>query len=124
MRTPTEVAEALIRAVKSADLALAEDLYSDDAALWQNLSGKTVDKARALRTIQWLTQTIEGLDYENVRILPTPQGFVQQHVMTGQGPGGSVRIPAVMVATVVDGRLTRVDEYMDSAHLAALSAKS
>lgn len=123
MRTSIEVAQTLIQAVITGDLALAETLYAEDARLWQNLSGKEVDRARALKTIQWLAHTIEGLAYEDVRIAPTPDGFVQQHVMVGKGPGGDVRIPAVMVATVVEGKLTRVDEYMDSAHLGPLSPK-
>ena len=122
MRTPTEVAQSLIHAVVHADMELAGELYDEDARLWQNLSGKESDRAQALKTIAWLTRTIQNLAYEDVRITPTANGFVQQHTMTGQGPGGDVRIPAVMVATVVEGKLTRVDEYMDSAHLRALQA--
>lgn len=115
------IANTLMRAVTTGDIELAQSLYAEDACLWQNLSGREVDRARALRTIQWLHTTVKGLAYEDVRITTTPTGFVQQHTMVGEGPGGPVRIPAVMVATIVDGKIARVDEYMDSAHLRPLS---
>jgi ketosteroid isomerase-like protein len=37
----------------------------------------------------------------------------------GAGPSGRFRFPACIVVTVQDGKITRLDEYLDSAHLAA-----
>lgn len=125
MRSHTVVAKDLIHAVTSGDVERAGELYADDAVLWQNTSGKTVDKARALRTIAWLFDAIQDLRYEDVRITETPTGFVQQHRLCGQSAaGGPLNVPAVMIATIQNGRIVRIDEYMDSAHLAPLMVRA
>ena len=63
------------------------------------------------------TRAIEAngpLRYEAVRLAPVPGGFVQQHVVRGR----ALVLPAVVVCQVRDGRITRLDEYFDSAQLA------
>ena len=69
----------------------------------------------------WVTKNIAGLRYEEVRRHITPSGFVQQHVLRGNAPNGkALEIPACILCTVVNGRITRLDEYLDSAQLGAL----
>lgn len=115
MRSPEQIAEDLIRAVTTGDMPLAESLYAEDAVLWQNTSGETVDVQRALRTIAWLHKTIKGLAYTNVTRQVWEDGFVQQHRMTGTTPSGKdLVVDACMVATVRDGKIVEVREYMDS----------
>ncbi len=46
---------------------------------------------------------------------------MEQHVLRGTGPSGAaVEIPACIVARVENGLITRLDEYLDSAHTASL----
>ena len=46
-------------------------------------------------------------------------GFVQQHELRGvRQDGVAVRLAACIVCAVEDGRITRLDEYFDSAQLA------
>jgi ketosteroid isomerase-like protein len=48
---------------------------------------------------------------------------VQQHVLRGVAPNGTaLEIPACIVCTVRDGRIVRLEEYLDSAHTAPLTA--
>jgi ketosteroid isomerase-like protein len=50
-------------------------------------------------------------------------GFLQEHVLRGTAPGGQVvAMPACIIATVADGRITRIHEYLDPAGVAALTA--
>jgi|SRR5690625_467308 len=122
MRTPEQIAEDLIHAVTTGDMDLARELYAPDAVLWQNTTAKTVDVERALRTIAWLGKTIQNLAYEDVRRTLTDDGFVQQHRMVGQTPSGKDLVAyACMVATVRDGKLVEVREYMDSRAFDVLS---
>ena len=37
--------------------------------------------------------------------------------------GRRVEVPACIVTTIADGRITRLDEYLDSAAVAAMLAK-
>lgn len=123
MRTSETIAEDLIRAVTTGDMDLARELYADDAVLWQNTTAKSVDVDRALRTIAWLGKTIQNLAYEDVRRTITDDGFVQQHRMTGQTASGKVLVAhACMIATVRDGKIVEVREYMDSRAFDVLSA--
>ena len=121
MRTPSQIAEELVRAVTTGDLSLAGELYADDAVLWQNTTGRTSDKARALSTIQWLYNTVKELEYEDIRLQELPDGFVQQHRLKGNlANGATLAVDACMVVRVKDGKILRVDEYFDSAAFAVL----
>lgn len=115
MRTPEQIADDLIAAVTQGDMALAEELYAPDAVLWQNTTAQTVDVQRALKTIAWLYKTIQNLAYEDVQRQVWDTGFIQQHRMTGTTPAGKdLTVHACMIATVRDGKLVEVREYMDS----------
>ena len=48
---------------------------------------------------------------------------MQQHVLraTITATGEPYAMPACIICTVVDGRVTRRDEYMDSAHVEPLT---
>jgi ketosteroid isomerase-like protein len=71
----------------------------------------------------WVTTHIQALRYEDVRCQATADGFVQQHVLRGTvGAGVEIAIPACIVTTIRDGRITRLDEYLDSAHVKPLLA--
>jgi uncharacterized protein len=70
----------------------------------------------------WVVKNIRGIRYEEIRRQATPTGFVQQHVMRGTAPSGKAfELAACIVCTVVGGRITRLDEYLDSAQLGALA---
>jgi len=49
-----------------------------------------------------------------------PGGFVQQHVLKGKRvhDDGAVRLPCAIICKVENGKITRLDEYFDSAHVA------
>ncbi|MGI8754625.1 MAG: hypothetical protein ACR2MB_01945 [Acidimicrobiales bacterium] len=52
----------------------------------------------------------------------TADGFVWRSVLTGTAPGGALRVPTCVVATVSErGLVARIDEYLDPAALAALA---
>jgi ketosteroid isomerase-like protein len=56
-----------------------------------------------------------------IRRSATDDGFVQRHVLVVTNRAGRrVEVPACIVATVHDGRITRIDEYFDSAAVASM----
>ncbi len=69
-----------------------------------------------------MASNLRDLRYEEVRRQPTPSGFVQQHVLRATLPGGGAfELPACIVIDLDgDGRITRLDEYLDSAAVAVL----
>ena len=47
-------------------------------------------------------------------------GFVVQYAFVGTAPGDRIRIVGCLVATVREGKITPMREYVDSAHTVTL----
>ena len=115
------VADALFAAIEAGDIDAVADLYDPAVEVWHNTDGVTQDRAANLRTLRWVIDNLTDRSYDDVRRRVTPEGFVQQHVLrVATASGRRAEVPACLVATVADGRITRIDEYLDSAHVAAL----
>ena len=61
--------------------------------------------------------------YDDRRLDVFAGGFVQQHVLraTRVRDGAKVALAACLVCRVHDGKITRLDEYFDSAAVAAFT---
>jgi ketosteroid isomerase-like protein len=120
--TPTEVARGLIASIEAGDVDGAADWYAEDVVTWRNLDGRELAKPQVRKILAFLS-SLEDLAYQDVRIQETADGFVQQHVLCCKSARGEdVRAAACLVATVRDGKLARIDEYLDSAAMAPLLA--
>jgi ketosteroid isomerase-like protein len=118
-----EVAERLFAAIVAGDIDALRNIYAPDAVIWHNSDGVEQSVDDNLRVLRWVVTHIANLRYEDVRRHVTPAGFVQQHVLRGTAPNGQpFNIPACLVCTVKDGRITRLEEYLDSAHITPLLA--
>ena len=117
------VAHQLFDAIERGDVDALRGLYHVDARIWHNTDGAEQSVDENLRVLRWLVRNTSLRRYEEVRREMIPSGFVQMHVLRLElGTGRSVRIPACLVARVAQGRIARIDEYLDSAQLAALQA--
>lgn len=116
-----EVAERLFAAIAAGDIDAVAALYHPDVVVWHNTDGMEQTAQDNLIILRWVTHNIADLRYEEVRRAETPAGFVQQHVMRGIAPNGTpIEVPACVVCTVENGKITRLDEYLDAAHTAPL----
>src|SRR3546814_19197248 len=63
---------------------------------------------------------IKDREYAERRLTTFPGGFVQQHVLKGKRvhDDAEVRLPCAIICKVEGGKITRLDEYLDSAHVA------
>ena len=116
------IAERLFAAITAGDVAAVRALYSPEARIWHNTDGATQSAEENLMVLGWVTTHIRALRYEEVRRQATADGFVQQHVLRGTVGGVEIAVPACIVTTIRDGRITRLDEYLDSAHVAPIVA--
>lgn len=116
-----QLAERLFAAIADANVEAVRDIYAPDAVIWHNNDGLEQSAEDNLRVLQWVVRNIRNLRYENVRRQRTDSGFMQQHVLRGTAPNGhELSIPACIVCTVHNNRITRLEEYLDSAHVAPL----
>jgi ketosteroid isomerase-like protein len=116
------IADRLFTAIAAGDIDTVRAVYAPNARIWHNFDDADQPAEQNLKVLRWVVATVKDLRYDDVRRLPTPEGFVQQHVLRGTVNGTPLAIPACIIATLRDGRITRLDEYIDSAHAAPLMA--
>ncbi len=117
-----DLADRMFRAIEQADLDALRSIYADDFVAWSNFDDGTKDVDATLSVLGWLCHKLGDRRYDVRRRVLIDGGFLQQHVLRGTAPDGSaVAMPACVIATVTDGRVVRVDEYLDPSALAALS---
>ena len=118
---PITTHDPFFAAISRGDIDAVRAIYAPDAVIWHNDEKAEQTPDRNLKVLGWVTRNIRDMRYEEVRRHETPTGFVEQHVLRGVAPNGApLEIPACIVCEVRDGRITRLDEYLDSAQTAAL----
>lgn len=117
------IAERLFSAVSAGDVDAVRAIYAPEAVVWHNNDGIQQSVEQNLAVLGWIAANVKGFRYEGSRCQPTPTGFVEQHIARGTAPNGTeFAFPACVVCTVASGRITRLDEYLDSAQIAVLVA--
>ena len=116
-----ELANRLVKAIETADVDTIRGCYAPDARIWHNFDNieQTVDEN--LATLSWLVERLPVRRYEIQRREALADGFFQQHILAGTThTGENFSLPACIVCRVAEGRITRLDEYLDMAGAAAL----
>jgi len=117
-----DIADRLITAISNGDADAVAALYADDVVIWHNFDGIEQSREANLVVLTWLTQNVDKLRYDDIRRYAIDGGFVQQHVLRGTTRGGAeLEVPACLVVRVDGEQITRIDEYLDTAQLQALT---
>ena len=118
------VADDLFAAIEKGDVDAVRSIYAPDAVIWHNFDNVEQTPDENLRTLTWMTANVGDLRYEDVRRQVTDEGYVQQHTFCGKARNGEVvRAPCCLIVRVKDGRITRLEEYLDPAQFAPLFAR-
>jgi ketosteroid isomerase-like protein len=116
-----QLASRFFQALERGDVAAVSECYAPDAMIWHNYDQVEQTRDANLRVLRWVVDNVAGLRYEDIRRVALDDGFVQQHVLRGTAPNGTpLEVPAMMRVMVADGRITRLEEYLDTAQVAAL----
>ncbi len=117
------LAQRFFDAVEAGDVGALWDIYAPDAKIWHNTDEIATTVAENLQTLAGFVKRIHERRYRDRRVAVFEGGFVQQHVLHGvRADGVALTLPACIVCEVADGRITRLDEYFDSAQVAAFRA--
>ncbi|MET0910000.1 MAG: nuclear transport factor 2 family protein [Ilumatobacteraceae bacterium] len=120
MRDVEELADRLVAAIESGDVASVASIYADDAVIWHNTDQVEQSKVDNLAVLGWLVKHTASRHYREIRRSITDTGFVQQHVLHIEfADGRSADLPACLVVQVSGDRITRLDEYLDNAGVIA-----
>ncbi len=107
-------------ALEAGDVAALREIYAPDAVIWHNNDRLETNREANLETLRGFIGFIPTRRYENRRVQVSAQGFTQQHVLKGvRRDGGEGSLDCCIVCEVKDGRITRLDEYFDTAALSA-----
>lgn len=109
-----ELADRLVSAIMAGDTDGVRAVYAPDAEIWHNFDERNQTVDENLLTLADLHSRASGLAYTEIRRFLAPDGFVQQHVLVGEAKGGPLHLPAIIRFWVANGRVTRLEEYLDT----------
>ena len=87
--------------------------------VWHNVTGEALDKGRSLDLLRYWCRTVTGMRYEVLERSTYDGGAVQRHIVHGEANGSVIAANVCIVFHVLDGRITRIFEYLDPAAVAA-----
>lgn len=123
MSTITELADRFFGAIEQGDIDTVREVYSPDVVVWHNFDEVEQDGETSVKMLAWAARNLEGMRYADIKRWETDDGFVQQHTLRATNAAGvEIAVPAILAVTVRDGHIVRLDEYLDSAHVALISA--
>jgi ketosteroid isomerase-like protein len=109
-----DLGDRLVAAIAAGDESAVRAIYSPDATIWHNFDQRDQTVEENLATLSDLHRRASNLRYTEIRRTVTDDGFVQQHVLTGDARGGALSMPAMIRFYVTDGRIVRLEEYLDT----------
>lgn len=123
MQNPDEIAALAQRffdAIEDGDIDTMRASFRPDAIIWHNTDECDTTVDHTAMVLGGMVARIKNRKYDQRRLAIFDGGFVQQHVLTGNRifDDGPVRLPCAIICQVEDGKITRLDEYFDSAHVA------
>jgi len=107
MQDMHDLADRFFAAVEAGDIDTVRDCYDPAVAIWHNTDDLEQTRDENLATLAGMARRIADRRYEVLRREVFPGGFVQRHILH-----------ACILCSVENGRITRLDEYFDSAQVA------
>ncbi len=114
------VAERFFSAIERGDIEAVKAIYASDARIWHSHDLKEQSVEENLRVLGWMSRNLSNRRYHVHRRVAIAGGFLQQHMLQVTTRSGPFTMPACIVVEVKDGRITRLEEYLDSARVAEL----
>lgn len=110
--------DKFVEALSTGDAAGLDALFTDDAVIWHNYDQVGQPAREALAALAGLGALQPRYEIAGRDVVDG--ACIQRHVVHVTLPGGqSASIPAIQRIAMTDGRIRRIDEYMDSAQMAA-----
>lgn len=99
------------------------ELYTDDATMWHNTDAHDAPIASRQGIRDRLHALVPDFRFDDPTIHAWEDGWVTQYVTRGTLPDGSeLSVHTVVVGTIRDGKVARIQEYVDSAQIEPLRA--
>ena len=110
-----ELCHAYFDAIEGRDLDRVAELCAPEFSFWVNLTGAESSREQSLETLRGGYALHRRRTYDDRRIDTFETGFIARYSVNVVTHGGHrASIWACVVAQCKDGRITRIDEYLDS----------
>lgn len=116
-----ELAKRWEAACRAGDDDAIVGLLSEDAVVWYNYERVEHDRAGYRRILEDSRQWSRNPRYGDLRVHFHDGGFVEQATLEVDTDDGSLAIPFLLIATVKNDRIVRIEEYFDSTIMRAKS---
>jgi ketosteroid isomerase-like protein len=119
---PLETVDRLITAIETGAVDDYRALYAADAVIWTCFDDRERNVDGSVTVIEWMLANTTSRHYEISRRIAIDGGVLQQHVLKGTSKhrDREFAMPACLVIMVGDdGKITRVDEYLDPSAITA-----
>jgi ketosteroid isomerase-like protein len=119
---PDAVLDAFFAAIERGDVGAVDELYADDVRVWHSNDNITQNKSENLRTLAYLTKRA-AFRYTILERVVSGDAVAQRHSLELVARTGGQRAVsnAAIFFTVREGRVRRIDEYIDSDSVRALA---
>jgi ketosteroid isomerase-like protein len=115
-----ELCETFFDAYEHKRADILDSLYSDDCIIWHNVFGKDTTRHANIAAMR-IDKGQRRRTYDDRTIDVFHDGFVIRYSLNGVMHDGHVgpALSIAIVGRVRNGKITRIDEYMDSSKFAA-----
>jgi ketosteroid isomerase-like protein len=112
-----ELCHRFLDAVEHGDLHAVAQLYAPEFRFWVNLTGAETSREENLKALAEGSSLHRRRSYDDRTIQTFETGFLVQYSVNVVEHGGRrTSLWACIVARCREGRITHVDEYLDSMH--------
>ena len=100
--------------MQTCDIATLRDCLTEDAVVWHSFDRVAMRPDAVVKTWESISAAYTECGVTDVRRQQTPSGYVQQHLFVVRAKDGVRKAwPVCVVVQVEDGRIARLDEYID-----------
>jgi ketosteroid isomerase-like protein len=114
--------DRIVAAAEAGDPADLLNIYAENAVIWHNTDDREQSVQANMKALVAMDKFLTNRRYTERRIHTFDGGVVHQHVLRGtkRSTGEEVELKACVAILVENGKITRLDEYFDSAEAARI----
>jgi ketosteroid isomerase-like protein len=112
--TGTNIIDRFFGTMENCDIATLRDCLTEDAIVWHGYDRIAMHVEDVVKAWEAMASNFTQCGITDVRRLPTPSGYVQQHLFVVSLKDGTRKAwPVCIVVQIRNGKIARIDEYID-----------
>ena len=112
-----EISNGIVQMYSQKSSRILDDITTDDFIFWDNVDTRNKPKSVIMAEFDQYISQFKSVDANVLRLEELSDGFLQQHVVIGtlQNNQAAKDHHACLIVRTRDGKVSRIDEYCDSA---------